>query len=188
MGQNQNTNPITPEELDAIRRLHAAGHGRNEIARQIGRSGRVVSVHCAAMNLVFDITATEVATAHRTAQAKLRRAELEEKRAILADALADDALRLSAQVWEPTTMHSFGGKDHTYNSKNLDEPLAADKRALMTAATQAAAQSLRLVPPANDAGVEHGVSMVGQLLSGLTAIHRAHQAEQDQPEGDGDAQ
>lgn len=182
------TDPITQAELDEIRRLHGEGVGRNEIARRIGRGARTVSVHCAAMNLTFDITTTEVATAHRVAQTKLRRAELEEKRAILADALADDALRLSAQVWEPTTLHSFGGKDHTYKFKDLDEPLAADKRALMAAATAAAGQSLRLVPPANDEGVEHGVSMVGQLLSGLTAIHRAHQAEQEQSEGDGDAQ
>ncbi|MFE6079985.1 hypothetical protein [Streptomyces virginiae] len=170
--------PLRDDEIAEIRRLHADGLGRNEIARRIGRGSRTVSVHCARMGLEFDVTLTEAATAHRTAQ-------LAEKRAILADALTDDALRLSAQVWEPTTMHSFGGKDHTYNFKNLDEPLAADKRALMTAATAAAAQSLRLVPPANDTGVEQGVSMVGQLLTGLTAIHRA---QQEQPEGDGDAQ
>ncbi|WKD36516.1 hypothetical protein [Streptomyces xanthophaeus] len=175
------SDPITQAELDEIRRLHGDGLGRNEIARRIGRGSRTVSVHCARMGLEFDVTLTEAATAHRTAQ-------LAEKRAILADALTDDALRLSAQVWEPTTMHSFGGKDHTYNFKELDEPLAADKRSLMSAATAAAAQSLRLVPPASDAGVEHGISMVGQILTGLTAIHRAHQVEQEQPEGDGDAQ
>lgn len=188
MGNNQHSNPITQDDLDEIRRLHAEGHGRNEIARRLGRNGRVISNHCAAMGLVFDLTGIETATAHRNAQVALRRAELEEKRTILAEALTDDALRLSAQVWEPTTLHSFGGKDHTYNHKDLPEPLAADKRALMAAATAAAGQSLRLVPPANDAGVEQGVSMVGQLLTGLTAIHRAHQAEQEQPEGDGDAQ
>jgi hypothetical protein len=188
VGANQHSNPITDEDLAEIRRLHAEGLGRNEIARRLGRNGRVISNHCAAMGLTFDLTGIETATAHRNAQVALRRAELEEQRLILAEALTGDALRLSAQVWEPTTLHSFGGKDHTYAYKDLDEPLAADKRALMAAATAAAGQSLRLVPPTNDAGVEQGVSMVGQLLSGLTAIHRAHQEQQNESEGDGDAQ
>ncbi|MFF6940454.1 helix-turn-helix domain-containing protein [Streptomyces lavendulae] len=172
--------PLSDDEIAEIARLHAEGLGRNEIARRVGRGTRTVSVCCARLGLTFDRTATEVATAARIA-------DLAEKRSILADALTDDALRLSAQVWEPTTLHSFGGKDHTYNSKELTEPLAVDKRALMSAATAAAAQSLRLVPAANDNGVEQGVSMVGQLLTGLTAIHRAHQSAEDPHEGDGDA-
>ncbi|MFD6968368.1 hypothetical protein [Streptomyces sp. NPDC059949] len=185
---NGATDPITQPELDEIRRLHGEGLGRNEIARRIGRGSRTVSVHCARMNLVFDTTATETATAARNAQTALRRAELDEKRTILAEALTDDALRLSARIWEPATVYNIGGKDNVYTKQDVPEPPPADKRALMAAATTAAAQSLRLVPPTNDAGVEQGVSMVGQLLTGLTAIHRAHQAEQEQPEGDGDAQ
>lgn len=157
MGNNQNTNPVTQAELDEIVRLHGEGHGRNEIARRVGRGPRVVSVHCARMGLTFDTSGTEAGTAARNAQ-------LAEKRSILADALTDDALRLSAQVWEPTTLHSFGGKDHTYNHKDLDEPLAADKRALMAAATSAAAQSLRLVPPETET---EGMAAVDQWLRGM---------------------
>ncbi|WP_168714673.1 helix-turn-helix domain-containing protein [Streptomyces sp. A0592] len=164
MGANQHSNPITDADLAEIRRLHAEGHGRNEIARRLGRNGRVISNHCAAMGLTFDLTGIETATAHRTAQAKLRRAELEEKRAILADALTDDALRLSAQLWEPTVVYNFGGKDNTYEQHAVAEPPPADKRALMAAATAASAQALRLVPPETET---EGMAAVDQWLRGM---------------------
>ncbi|MFJ1865532.1 helix-turn-helix domain-containing protein [Streptomyces sp. NPDC088097] len=149
--------PLSDEEADEIRRLHAEGLGRNEIARQIGRGTRTVSVCCARLGLIFTNTATEAATAARNAQ-------LAEKRSILADALTDDALRLSAQIWEPATVYNFGGKDNTYEEQQLPEPPAADKRALMTAATAAAAQSLRLVPPETET---EGMAAVDQWLRGM---------------------
>lgn len=149
--------PLTDAEIAEIRRLHAEGHGRNEIARRIGRGSRTVSVHCARMHLNFDRTATEAATAARNA-------DLAEKRSILADALVDDALRLTEQMWQPAKVFNFGGKDNTYEEKQLPEPPAADKRALMTAATAAAAQSLRLVPPETET---EGLAAVDQWLKGM---------------------
>ncbi|MER5482931.1 helix-turn-helix domain-containing protein [Streptomyces sp. NPDC002812] len=154
---NQNTNPVRQEELDEIVRLHGEGHGRNEIARRVGRGPRVVSVHCARMGLTFDTTGTEAGTAARVAQ-------LAEKRSILADALVDDALRLTEQMWEPTVVYNIGGKDNTYTAEAVDEPPPAEKRALMAAATAAAAQSLRLVPP--EAETE-GMAAVDQWLRGM---------------------
>ncbi len=143
MGLKKNDIPVGEADEEAVRQLHAAGLGRNEIARQIVRGQRTVSVIAARLGLTFDVTMTEEATRHRVAQ-------LAEKRAILADALTDDALRLSAQCWEPATVYNFGGKDNKYEYKDVPEPPAADKRALMAAATAAAAQSLRLVPPETD--------------------------------------
>ncbi|MFH8619175.1 helix-turn-helix domain-containing protein [Streptomyces sp. NPDC017979] len=176
MGKNQHR-PVTDDDRRSIRDLHAAGHGRNEIARRINRGTRTVSVLAAEMGLVFDVAATEVATKHRMAQ-------LAEKRAILADALTDDALRLSAQVWEPATIHSFGGKDNTYNSRDLPEPIAADKRALMAAATSAAAQSVRLVPPAPESSNENARSMLGQLFAGLSELAKEAEPYGEEAEGE----
>ncbi|MER5728913.1 helix-turn-helix domain-containing protein [Streptomyces sp. NPDC002138] len=110
------------------------------------------------MGLAFDRTATEAATAARVA-------DLAEKRSILADAFIDDALRLSSQMWEPTVVYNFGGKDHVYEEKQVAEPPPADKRALMTAAMATAAQSLRMVPPETET---QGMAAVDQWLRGMT--------------------
>lgn len=152
---NQHT-PVTDEDRAEIIRLHAEGKGRNEIGRLVGRAQRTVSVICAEEGLVFDVTMTEAATRHRVAQ-------LAEKRAILADALVDDALRLTEQVWEPAIIYNFGGKENTFNSEAVDEPPALDKKALMTAAGIAVEKSLKLVPSTDGDDTEE----VGSLLTNL---------------------
>lgn len=157
MAARRQPRPVDEQTRRDVIRLHGEGLGRNEIARQLERSPRTVSVICAEENLVFDVTMTEVATRHRVAQ-------LAEKRSILADALTDDALRLSEQCWQPTTVFNFGGKDNTFEKRTLPEAPAADKRQLMTAATAAAAQSLRLVPPETD---QQGLAAVDAWLKGM---------------------
>ncbi|GAA4684600.1 hypothetical protein [Streptomyces youssoufiensis] len=167
--------PVTDETRAQVRALHAAGKPRNQIARELGRSGRTISLIAQDLGLPFDRSATEEAT-------RARMADLAEKRAILAEALVDDALRLSEQVWQPTTIYNFGGKDNTYAERQVDEPPAHDKKALMGAATQAAAQSLRLVPPADDAGADDARSMLGQLMLGLKAAYE--EAASEEAEGE----
>ena len=170
---------VTDEERAEIIRLHAEGVGRNEIARRIGRAQRTVSVIAAKLGLTFDVTMTEEATRHRMAQ-------LAEKRAILAEAYVDDALRLSEQVWQPTVVFNFGGKDNTYNDKVLPEPPAHDKKALMAASVAAAEQSRRLAPPADDAGAEAAKSVLGQLMVGLKAAYdeAIEEAADEEAEGE----
>lgn len=170
MGLKKNDRPVTELDEQQVRELHAQGYGRNEIARRMGRGPRTVSIIAARLSLSFDRTATEEAT-------RARMADLAEKRSILADALTDDALRLSAQVWEPATVFNFGGKDNSYEERDIPEPPAVDKRALMAAATAAAAQSLRLVPPAADSGAQEARSMVGKLFEGLAEVARQIEAE-----------
>ncbi|MFJ3537043.1 helix-turn-helix domain-containing protein [Streptomyces sp. NPDC090109] len=148
---------VTDEERAEIRRLHAEGKGRNEIARLIRRGQRTVSLQAERMGLEFDPTLTEDAT-------RARMAQLAAKRALLAEALMDDALRLTEQMWEPAVLHSFGGKDHTYERVDIPEPLAADKRALMSAAVAASGESRRLSPPETDA---QGLAAVDQWLRGM---------------------
>lgn len=172
--------PVTDEERAEIRRLHAEGCGRNEIARQIGRGTRTVSVVAADLGLSFDRTRTEEAT-------RARMADLAERRTILAEALQGDAERLTEQVWQPAVVFNFGGKDNTYEKREVPEPPAADKRQLMQAAATAIDRSLRLVPPAEDGGAEAGRSMVGQLMTGLTSLYREQQDAEAGDEGAGDA-
>lgn len=149
---------VDDNDRQAVAELHAQGLGRNEIARRINRGTRTVSVIAAALGLRFDnAEMTEVAT-------RVRNADLAEKRAILADALTDDALRLTAQMWEPAKVFNFGGKDNTYLEHDVDEPPADAKRALMGAAGMAVDRSLKLVPVEID---QQGLAAVDQWLRGM---------------------
>lgn len=161
--------PVTEDDYDRVRELHAQGLGRNEIARQINRAQRTVSLIAQELGLEFDVTMTEVATAHRVAQ-------LADKRSILAEALTDDALRLTEQLWQPAIVFNIGGKDNEYTEHPVDQPPALDKKSLMAAAGMAIDRSLRLIPPSSDGGADDARSMLGQLFTRLGEVVSGHEA------------
>lgn len=172
--------PVTDEEREQIRALHARGMGRNEIARAIGRGTRTVSVQAVKLGLVFDnAEMTEVATRNRKAQLAVRRMEL-------AEALQEDAERLTEQMWEPAKIYSFGGKDNTYEDRDVDEPPADAKKALMGAAGMAIDRSLKLVPSEETAAEDEAKSMLGQLMVGLKAAYDEAKQEQAAEEAEGE--
>jgi hypothetical protein len=150
--------PVTEADREEIRRLHGEGLGRNEIARQLGRSGRTISVHAADMGLVFDnAEMTETATRNRRAQLAARRMDL-------AEDLQTDAERLTEQMWQPSKVFNIGGKDNIYTAEDVPEPPADAKRALMGAAGMAIDRSLKLVPVETD---QQGLAAVDQWLRGM---------------------
>ncbi|MFF7452113.1 MULTISPECIES: helix-turn-helix domain-containing protein [unclassified Streptomyces] len=149
---------VTDAERAEIIRLHGEGHGRNEIARLTRRSQRTVSLICAEEGLVFDVTVTEEATRHRVAQ-------LADRRAMLAEALQDDAERLTEQLWRPSTVFRIGGSSNTYTEKQVHEPPADAKKDLMAAAGIAIEKSMKLVPPERE-DLE-GLAAVDQWLRGM---------------------
>lgn len=161
---NQHTNPVTEETREEVRRLHAEGLSRNEIARRLGRSGRTISIISAELGLSYDRAATEAAT-------KARMADLAERRSILAEELQGDAERLTAQLWQPAVVFAFGGKDNTFEKRNVPEPPADAKKNLMATAGIAIDRSLKLCPPTNDGGAAEARSMLGQLMTGLKAVY-----------------
>lgn len=163
--------PVTPEDRDEIILLHAQGKGRNEIARLVDRAQRTVSVICAEEGLAFDVSMTEEATRHRVAQLAALRADT-------AVDLHLDALKLTQQMWEPATIYNFGGKDNTYRWENVAEPPSGDKKNLMAAAGIALEKSLKLVPPADDSGVEDAQSVLGALMVGLKAAYDQAKSEE----------
>ncbi|UUU21706.1 helix-turn-helix domain-containing protein [Streptomyces sp. DSM 40750] len=161
--------PVTDDDYELVRQLHAQGLGRNQIAREIDRAQRTVSVIAAELGLVFDTSMTEDATRARVAQLAALRADT-------AVDLHLDAMKLTQQMWEPATIYNFGGKDNTYRDKHVNEPPSGDKKNLMAAAGIALEKSLKLVPPADDAGAGEARSMLGQLMSGLKAVYDEQQA------------
>lgn len=155
---NQYTDPLTEAEFAEIRRLHAEGHGRNEIARRMRRNMRSISMHAARMGLSFDRTMTEEAT-------RARKADLEERRAILAEALQGDAEQLTEQLWQCAKVYRIGGSSNKYTEHEVDEPPADAKKDLMAAAGIAIEKSLKLIPLERE-DLE-GLAAVDQWLRGM---------------------
>ncbi|WP_030847393.1 helix-turn-helix domain-containing protein [Streptomyces griseus] len=151
-------NPVTDEERARIRELHAEGKGRNAIAKELGRSGRTISEEAGKLGLSF-ARAAEVRAA-----TEVRQADLAALRTQLALDLTQDAMKLRAQMWERTTVYSFGGKENTYNDHTFDEAPAAEKRALMGTAGMAIDRSLKLSPPESDT---EGLAAVDAWLKGM---------------------
>ncbi|MEV7793410.1 helix-turn-helix domain-containing protein [Streptomyces sp. NPDC087512] len=158
MAVRKDMRKVTAEDRAEIIRLHGEGLGRNEIARRIGRAQRTVSLICAEEGLVFDVTMTEEATRHRIAQ-------LAERRAMLAEALQDDAERLTEQMWMPAKVFRIGGGANKYTEHEVDEPPADAKKDLMASAGIAIEKSLKLVPPERE-DLE-GLAAVDQWLRGM---------------------
>jgi hypothetical protein len=157
-------NEWTDDDTLRLRELHAQGMSRNDIAREMDRSGSTISRHAAAAGLSFERgPEVEAATAAKIADAKARRAQM------MLD-LLDDADKLRLQLFAATTIHSFGGKDHTYNSKHVDQPLFKDQRDIMGAVSLALNASMRLDHHDTDGGAEGARSMVSQLFGALKTV------------------
>lgn len=169
--------PIDDRDREQVRRLHAKGKSRNEIARAIKRSPSTVSKIAAAFDppLTFD-RAAEVETATR-----VRRADLAARRAELAVTLHDIAERELAKMIEPHLYWEWGGKEHTYAQKWQDEPTPADRRTMMATAGAALDRSLKLAPSRDEAG-ERSRSVIGRLMEGLARNYAERHGED--PGGD----
>ncbi|MET9465813.1 helix-turn-helix domain-containing protein [Streptomyces sp. NPDC006544] len=174
VGANQSTGgQVTPEELDTLRRLHAEGKGRNEIARLMDRGQRTISIYAERLGLSFDRTATAVATEARVIDSRARRLDLVDRYHAQIGKLLDRLDRPSHRIREV----SFG-KVVTYEAEDLP---SQDVRNLMQAVATATTQAAKLEALDSDNGVGDAKSMLGQLAAGLTAAYQA------MDEGAGDA-
>lgn len=150
--------PLSEQELTQIRRLHAAGHCRNDIAKILERSGATISKAAAKLGLSFNREMVRAATEAKVADAKARRAELMSK-------LLDDADRLRGQIWEPHEYIENGGRDFVQTRWTQEEPSPMDKLKLMQAASSALSSSMRL--DLHDAD-QQGLAAVDAWLRDIT--------------------
>lgn len=165
--------PITDEDREQVRTLHAQGKPRNEIARIIKRSPSTVTKIARELDLTFD-RAAEVSVA-----TEVRRADLAARRAALALALQTDAERMRAQLFAPCTIGEFAGRDGDWHTANLDRPRFTDQRQIIGAVQTAVSTSLRLAPAEGGEGAEQVRSMLGALGEAL------QQAAADDPDDGG---
>lgn len=156
--------PVTQADYDQVRQLHAQGKTRNEIGRALGRSGRTISRIAVELGLSFERSgATAAATAAKKADAASRRAKLQ------VDAL-DGAQKLMDQMFAPTVVFNFGGKENDYNSREHPEPPFRDKQAIANAIQALAGTALKLAEYDKAAGSEDEKGMLGRLRDQLRAV------------------
>ncbi|SCD46260.1 MULTISPECIES: helix-turn-helix domain-containing protein [unclassified Streptomyces] len=170
--------PVTDEERETVRQLHAEGLGRNAIAKQLSRSGRTITEIAGELGISFAARAGQVAAA-----TEVRQADLADRRAAFATKLQDIAEREAAKINQPLLYWDWGGKEHDFDTHLAPEPTPADKRALMGTVATALDRSLKLVPPKDESGVEEGLALITQLMSGLAAVYKAQQQDQEADEG-----
>jgi transposase-like protein len=135
-------------------------------ARAIGRKHGVAqsSVSLIAQqnreNDAFDRTKTERATRAKQADNRSRRAQL-------AADLLSDAERLRKQLWEPTTIGAFGGRDGEWHTAEVEEPPFADKRAILTSVQTAVRAHTELEKVDATGSADGAKSMLGNLFANL---------------------
>ncbi|MGW4727655.1 helix-turn-helix domain-containing protein [Streptomyces shenzhenensis] len=170
--------PITDDDRQRVRELHAQDKSRNEIARAIGRSPSTVSKIAGQFDppLSFD-RAPQVEAATR-----VRTADLAARRAALALALQEDAERLREQLWSPTVYGEFAGKEGHWQRVDLDRPRFVDQRQIVASVQTTVGTSLRLSPAEGGENAEQVRSMLGALGEAL-----AQAANDDQAHDDGGA-
>lgn len=152
--------PLTDVEVARIAELHAAGATRNDIAKDLGRSGDTITRHCKKVGLTFDRAATMAATEAKKADAAKLRADLE------LDYL-DDAQHLRKRIRAQYLVFEWGGKDHDYAEKQISEPPPSEQLKLMQASVAASNASLRIEQARSDGGITAARSLVDDLLVGF---------------------
>ncbi|MGW0869934.1 helix-turn-helix domain-containing protein [Streptomyces sp. NPDC002740] len=162
--------PVTDADRKRVRELHAEGKGRNEIAKMLGRSGRTISD--IASKLDPPLTFARAAEVRQATE--IRQADLAARRAAFAIKLQDIAEAEAAKINEPHLYFEWGGKEHSYAEKWVDEPHPSDKRALMLLAATAVDRSLRLAPPKEEGGADEVGSLLTGLFDKLRAKHGDH--------------
>ena len=155
--------PISDQDRERVRQLHARGMSRNDIAREIGRAAGTVTKIARQLGLSFDRTATKAATEAKVADARDRRANL-------AVALLADAERLREQLWRSCSIYNFGGRDNTYNEVLVVEPPFADKLKILQSVNIAVDKALRLDEYDSGNATVAG-SLLGSLFASLQAKH-----------------
>lgn len=155
--------PWTTDDDARLRELHAAEASVRTIALELERSRTATARRLAHLGLsAADRTRTAAATAARVTDARARRATLR-------DDLLADAERMRRQLFAPTKVFNFGGKDNTYEERRVDQPPFADQLKIAQAVSTLVGTLERLEKLDADAGVQDAVGMLDGIAAAITA-------------------
>lgn len=160
-GRRAPDSPYTDEEREAVRSRHAAGLGRNAIARETSIHQRKVSAIAAELGLSFR------RSPHVREATEAKKVDARARRTALQLALLADAEKLRQSLWLSCTAYNFGGKDNTFEQVILSEPSFRDKREIMTAVGIAVDRVIKLDEYDRTAGTGDERSVLGDLMKGL---------------------
>lgn len=164
--------PITDAERDEVRRRHAAGETRNQIARAMGRSTSTVSKIAREGGLRFEGGArVAVATEARRQDLAAQRTELQHRLYARAAANLD---RIEAPTYTRTELLPNGRTVRLIS----DEPPAQDERHHAQAIGSYLGSAQRLAEVDAGDGATETRSVLGDVARGLRALFA------DEPEGD----
>lgn len=152
------TPPWTPADTQTLTDLHAQGLPLGECATRMGRSKATISKWSERAGLLWDRSKTKAATQAKVADCRARRVALELGELI-------DAERFRAQMFVPTIVFNFGGRDNTYNEHLLDRPPIIDQFKLQQSVGNAIDRSLKLALHDADMG---SVAAVDRWLTHMT--------------------
>lgn len=168
-------NPLTDAEKARIHEMHTAGATRNDIARDLNRSGDTISRYCTKAGLDFDRDKVRAATEARKADLALMRADLRARFLAEANAALD-------VIGQPETVWNFGGRDNTYAEHTFLSPTPGTRRAMILAASAASTQEIRIAQADSGANVEAAKSLLTGLAEALGVKGPAEQAPADDDE------
>jgi len=152
----------TDADDDRLRALAAAGQSVRAIAKALGRSRSSIDRRLRALETGIDRTSTVAATQARIVDGKARRAVLREQ-------LLGDAERMREQLFAPTTVFNFGGKDNTYEEREVERPPFADQLKIAQAVSTLVGTLERLEKLDADSGIVEAVGMLDQIAAAIEA-------------------
>lgn len=170
--------PLTDAETAKILELVNAGGSCRGIAAEVGRSYSTVGKVAKAHGLHFARPGLAAATAAKQLDNAARRA-------ILEAGMLDDAIRLRAQMFAPTVIHNFGGRDNTYAAEYIFEPTIQGKRDLAQAIRTLTDGAANLAKVDNGSDLDGALGLLGSLAKAFGLAQAAGPETPTEPAADG---
>jgi transcriptional regulator with XRE-family HTH domain len=155
--------PLSPEEKQQIRDLHAEGLSRNEIARRVGRSNGSVTNYCKNEGLTFPPGTASVMAESAALTVKQRTLAAHARQLEILELLQTQFIAgMRGTAWK-TKLKGAGGSEKV---TTLDFVPSTDKRDEQSAIASAAS-SLKNLAPTDDTGRDAAISVVEALARSL---------------------
>ncbi len=154
-----NPPPATDHDRQQVRDLHAAGQGRNDIAKAIGRSPSTVSKIASELGITFDRSTTAAATEAKQQDNKARRAAIVARLYQRAEHVLD-TLESSEYPFTATTVNGI-------ETQPLGHVPAQDERHLSSAISANLTSAAKLEQIDADDQAAASRSMLGNLAAVL---------------------